>query len=126
MRVSSLSPIFAMSLPSMRTFPDVAFVMAPRMCISDDFPQPDGPMIAVSSPSRTLKLIPRRASTQILPTLYVLRRSIVSSKVFIYKDLTYKFVSQISLVGERFNRILAGSLERRIKGPDDAAGDRRY
>src|SRR5579883_276383 len=123
--VNSASVMSAISLPSMRTLPAVGFVIAPRICISDDLPQPDGPMIAVNSPSRTRMLTPRRASTSTFPTLYVFRRSIVSSKIFIYKDLTYKFVSQTLLVSECFDRILTRCLERGVKGTNNAAQYRK-
>jgi hypothetical protein len=37
------------------------------MCISVDFPEPEGPMIAVSSPSTIASETPRRASTAVSP-----------------------------------------------------------
>ena len=53
----------AMSIPPMRTVPAVGRSSVPMMCRSVVLPDPDGPTIATSSPRRTEKDTPRRAST---------------------------------------------------------------
>ena len=47
-RVSSLSPNVLRSASPMNTRPAVAWSNAARQCISVDFPEPDGPMMAVN------------------------------------------------------------------------------
>src|SRR5688572_16482382 len=84
--VRSASFILAMSSPSMSTLPLVAWAMAPSRCINVDFPEPEGPMIAHSSPDRIFTLTPRKASTSTSPSLYVFFRSEVSSNTLIGID----------------------------------------
>src|SRR5215475_12103455 len=50
----------------------------------------------------------------------------VSSNVFIYKDLSFKFVSQTLFVSECFDRVLTRRFQRRIERSDDAAEDREH
>src|SRR4051812_46271880 len=47
----------------------------PRMCISVDLPEPDGPVTATNSPASTSRFAPRSARTVTSPTWYVLTRS---------------------------------------------------
>jgi hypothetical protein len=61
--VSSLSPSFVMSVPSIDTDPVVGRSRPARMCMSVDLPEPEGPMTAVSSPRRISIEQPRRAWT---------------------------------------------------------------
>ena len=51
--VRSLSPSVVISVPAMSTLPDVGLSRPARMCISVDFPEPDGPMTAVAFPARS-------------------------------------------------------------------------
>src|SRR5688572_7587889 len=46
----------------------------PRMCISVDLPDPEGPVTATNSPGSTSKSAPRSARTVTSPTTYVLTR----------------------------------------------------
>src|SRR5436190_1954200 len=48
------------------------------MFISVDFPEPDGPMIATSSPRFTSRSMPRSACTSVSPTRYTLVRPRIS------------------------------------------------
>ena len=48
--VSSVSPRSVISVPAISTVPDVGRSSPARMCISVDFPEPDGPITAVSAP----------------------------------------------------------------------------
>src|SRR5882757_2030171 len=61
------------SWPASRYVPVVATSRQPRMCISVDLPDPDGPMIATYSPCSIESYTPRNASTSIAPVLYTLR-----------------------------------------------------
>src|SRR5882757_11116507 len=61
------------SWPASRYVPVVATSRQPRMCISVDLPDPDGPMIATYSPCSIESETPRNASTSIAPVLYTLR-----------------------------------------------------
>ena len=47
--------------------PDVGTSRQPMMFIMVDLPEPDGPMIAVNSPRRMVKLTPASAFTSISP-----------------------------------------------------------
>ena len=49
-------------LPAIRTTPLVARSSVPMMCSSVDLPEPEGPTIAHSSPSSTVRFTPRSAS----------------------------------------------------------------
>ncbi len=53
----------AMSCPAMATAPAVGRSRVPTMCSRVDFPEPDGPTMARSSPFRTVRSTPRRALT---------------------------------------------------------------
>ena len=66
-RVSSLSPSVVRSASPTNTCPDVASSSAARQCISVDFPEPDGPMIAVNWPGPNSTLTPSRAATWVSP-----------------------------------------------------------
>ena len=64
---SSSSSSFATSLPSKRYSPDVGVSSAPRMCMSVDFPDPEGPMMATKSPFPIPKETWSRATVSISP-----------------------------------------------------------
>ena len=53
----------AASRPVTRTVPAVGRSRVPIRCSSVDFPDPDGPAMATSSPAATVKLTPRSAGT---------------------------------------------------------------
>src|SRR5664279_3430923 len=75
----SFSDMVLTSSPPRRYEPCVGMSRQPRMFMSVDLPEPDGPVIAMYSPSSTLSVIPRNASNVILPVLYVLRTSEIST-----------------------------------------------
>ena len=60
------------SSPSSTYLPDVGTSRHPSIFISVDFPDPDGPMTAVSSPRRKDRLTPLRAGTPTVPMVYTL------------------------------------------------------
>ena len=64
---SSSSDMVLTSSPARRNLPEVGTSRHPRMCISVDLPEPDGPMTATYSPLRISKETPRRASTSRVP-----------------------------------------------------------
>ena len=66
---SSSSDMVLTSSPARRKEPDVGTSRQPRMCISVDLPEPDGPMTATYSPAAMSKETPRRASTSSDPLL---------------------------------------------------------
>src|SRR5687768_15317327 len=68
----------ATSLPSSRYSPLVGRSRQPRMCMSVDLPEPDGPVTATNSPFSTSMFAPRRARTVTSPTMYVLTRSLTA------------------------------------------------
>jgi hypothetical protein len=51
-----------------------------------DFPEPEGPMMAVKAPIFTVRETPRRAGTRILPSWYVLNKSLISKIVSLIPD----------------------------------------
>ena len=65
--VRSRSDIAVMSSPSMKTFPDVSVSSPAMQCIRVDFPDPDGPIIAVNSPAPNAASTPSRARTSASP-----------------------------------------------------------
>ena len=65
--VSPVSPSVPSGVPSIHTSPAVGRSSPASRCMSVDLPEPDGPMIAVSSPSATETETPRRASTAVSP-----------------------------------------------------------
>ena len=68
--VRSVSPRSVISVPAISTLPDVGWSSPARMCIRVDFPEPDGPITAVSAPFGTLTETPRSASTAVSPAPY--------------------------------------------------------
>ena len=56
-----------MSSPSMNTWPDVSVSSPAMQCIRVDFPDPDGPMMAVNSPVPKEASTPSRARTSASP-----------------------------------------------------------
>ena len=60
---SRRSPRAAASSPVIRTVPALGRSSEPIRCSNVDLPDPDGPVIASSSPGSTVKLTPRTAST---------------------------------------------------------------
>ena len=54
--------------PAIHTLPLVGLSSAASRCISVDFPDPDGPMTATSSPGFTSIETPRSASTAVSPS----------------------------------------------------------
>src|SRR6266487_5775923 len=65
--VRSVSFNFEISVPSIVTSPEVGRSRPARMCIRVDFPEPEGPMTAVSLPPSTARETPRSASTAVSP-----------------------------------------------------------
>ena len=65
--VRSLSPSVVTSVPSIATVPEVGLSSPARMCMSVDFPEPEGPITAVSLPLAMSSEIPRSASTAVSP-----------------------------------------------------------
>ena len=66
--VSAVSSRVVMSVPAMLTRPAVGRSSPARMCISVDFPDPDGPITAVSRSDATSRETPRSASTAVSPS----------------------------------------------------------
>ena len=62
------------SRASSKYSPEVGRSRQPRMCISVDLPEPDGPVTARNSPCPTSSDTPRSARTSTSPTVYVLTR----------------------------------------------------
>ena len=62
---SSSSPS---STPSITTLPPVGRSSPARQCMRVDFPEPEGPMIAVKAPFGKLWVTPSRASTAASPS----------------------------------------------------------
>ena len=65
--VRSLSPSVVRSASPTNTRPEVAASNAARQCISVDFPDPDGPMIAVNWPGWNSTFTPSSAATWVSP-----------------------------------------------------------
>ena len=65
--VSSLSDSVDSSTSPMNTCPDVSESRPATQCISVDFPEPDGPMIAVKCAGANVTLTPSRARTAVSP-----------------------------------------------------------
>ena len=61
---SSSSVSFETSMPSRRYCPDVGRSRHPRMLMSVDLPEPEGPMMARNSPRSTSRLTPRSAGVR--------------------------------------------------------------
>ena len=55
-------------VPAIVTWPSVGWSSAARRCISVDFPEPEGPMTAVSFPRSTASVTPRSACTAASPS----------------------------------------------------------
>src|SRR6187431_3361670 len=68
--VRALSPRVVISWPASCTPPDVGLSRPARMCISVDFPEPDGPITAVALPGAMSTETPRSASTAVSPSPY--------------------------------------------------------
>src|SRR5712691_1457142 len=66
--VRSESLSFEMAVPAIVTSPEVGLSRPARMCIRVDFPDPEGPMTAVSWPFGTSSETPRKASTAVSPS----------------------------------------------------------
>ena len=66
-RVSWSSSMPVRSAPPIRTRPLVGVSSPARQCSSVDFPDPDGPMIAVSCPRVNATSTPARAVTLVSP-----------------------------------------------------------
>jgi hypothetical protein len=66
--VRSESLRVVISVPAISTDPEVGLSRPARMCIRVDFPDPDGPMTAVSRPRGTSTDTPRSASTAVSPS----------------------------------------------------------
>jgi hypothetical protein len=62
------------------------------------FPEPDGPMIATSSPSATTKLTPRSASTETSLVLWIFRTS-SSTMTFAAGDISAPSSNAAELLG---------------------------
>jgi hypothetical protein len=67
-RVSSLSSSPASRLAPSQTSPLVGLSSPASRCISVDFPEPEGPMIAVKLAGASSTLTPRRACTAASPS----------------------------------------------------------
>ena len=65
--VRSLSFSVVSSIPSIATLPELGLSRPARMCISVDFPEPEGPMTAVRWPRGIASETPLRASTAVSP-----------------------------------------------------------
>ena len=65
--VSSRSLSVVRSVSPMKTVPDVSESSPARQCSSVDFPDPDGPMIAVNRPRSNPMVTPSRARTSVSP-----------------------------------------------------------
>src|SRR5439155_2140628 len=79
--VRSLSSSSVMTVPSSVTDPEVGLSRPARMCISVDFPDPEGPMIAVSFARATSSETPRRAWTAVGPSPYCRATSVAETTV---------------------------------------------
>ena len=66
--VRSESFSVVISVPAISTEPEVGLSSPARMCIKVDFPDPDGPITAVSRPRGTSTDTPRSASTAVSPS----------------------------------------------------------
>ena len=66
--VRSESFSVVISVPAISTDPEVGLSRPARMCIRVDFPEPDGPITAVSRPRGTSTDTPRSASTAVSPS----------------------------------------------------------
>ena len=55
-------------VPAIVTWPSVGWSSAASRCISVDFPEPEGPMTAVSFPGSTASVTPRSACTAVSPS----------------------------------------------------------
>ena len=66
--VRSLSPSVVISVPATSTSPVVGLSSPARMCISVDFPEPEGPITAVALPGAMFTETPRSASTAVSPS----------------------------------------------------------
>jgi hypothetical protein len=66
--VRSESLSFEIAVPAIVTSPEVGLSRPARMCIRVDFPDPEGPMTAVSWPFGTSSETPRKASTAVSPS----------------------------------------------------------
>ncbi len=66
--VSFASLSLVISVPAIATVPVVGVSRPARMCMSVDFPEPDGPITATSSPVVTSRSTPRSASTAVAPS----------------------------------------------------------
>ena len=66
--VRSESFSVVISVPAISTDPEVGLSRPARMCIRVDFPDPDGPITAVSRPRGTSTDTPRSASTAVSPS----------------------------------------------------------
>src|SRR3989344_634210 len=72
MSASSSSESFDTSLSSRKYSPLVGVSRHPRMCISVDLPEPEGPITATNSPSLILNDAPLRACVSMPPDWYIL------------------------------------------------------
>jgi hypothetical protein len=79
--VSALSLSPDSSVPPIRTEPEVTLSRPARQCMSVDFPEPDGPMIAVNSPAAKATVTPLRARTAVSPDPYTLTMSAAATAV---------------------------------------------
>src|ERR1035437_8085701 len=84
----SFSDMVLTSSPPRRYEPCVGMSRQPRMFMSVDLPEPDGPVIAMYSPSSTSSVMPRNASNVMLPVLYVLWTS-ESSTIAVINQLPW-------------------------------------
>ena len=62
-RVRAVSSSPVISVPPIRTEPEVGASNPARQCMSVDLPDPEGPMIAVNAPEAKYTSTPRRACT---------------------------------------------------------------
>ena len=67
-RVSPPSSRPASSCPSITTDPEVGLSSPASRCISVDFPEPDGPMMAVNWPAGKDSVTPASACTAVSPS----------------------------------------------------------
>src|SRR5205823_3009243 len=72
MRARARAESVATSSPSSQYRPPLGESRHPRMCISVDLPEPDGPVIETNSPAPMLQSTPRNACTAFSPESYVL------------------------------------------------------
>src|SRR6478672_3256648 len=87
MRASSRPDSPSTRSPSSEYVPEVGVSRQPRIDISVDLPDPDGPMSARNSPRSTARSIPRRAWTATPLDPYVFVSACVSMMGFIRFDL---------------------------------------